>query len=132
MRRRHVAALVGREPGRRVRGAAQQRAEELVQSREQLVLVRGRAVGGEVFLERLGAAVVEEVEGDGNAFAVRGLQCAVEVGEQVDGGAVEGAVGEDAGDGVLGGGGCGVVAWWELLERWGMDWVGVWWMCGVG
>lgn len=73
VRRRHVAPFVRGEPGRRVCGTAEQRAEELIQVREEFVLVRVFAVGGEVFLQGLRAAVVEEVDGDGLAFAVCGF-----------------------------------------------------------
>ena len=65
-----------------------------------VLLIRGCVVGGHIHHEGSGAASVEEALADaGFAAHVGGEECAVEVGEQVDLGAVVGAICENAGHG---------------------------------
>lgn len=85
-------AHVGGEAGGAEAGAAEEGAEVLVEVGEENVLVRALHAGGEgVGDDGGGSSTVEEVEGNGRAVAVGGLQTAVEVGEEVDGLAVVGS-----------------------------------------
>jgi hypothetical protein len=95
-------------------GAAEQGAEELVQVGEESVLAGRGSVGGHVHHERSRSTVIEPVDGDGLAALVGGGKATVKVWEEVDGGAVDGARGEDTRNGDVGEG--EVLVWHWALE----------------
>lgn len=67
-----------------------------------ILLVRAGAISGLVQHQWRGSSVVQEIDAGGDAVVVRAHQHAVKKRNEVDGGAVEGAIGiEDSGNSVV-------------------------------